>query len=150
MTEEHLKKISLFFFLLTLDENRARNLSSKCWAWCLNTKTKSPKLHPDSVVLLALAHFWESLKNENRTGVARFSLDAGWALPADVKIEPWLLFHRTATDEEMWTALLCQILRYPTTKISETLGLTQGTLRYRLSRAVRRMGRIALEQGGFM
>lgn len=150
MTEEHLKKISLFFFLLTLDEVRAKVLSNQCWVKCCERKNKNPKMSSDSILLLVLSQFWEKLKDQPRTGVSNFTHDAGWVLPTDVKIEPWLIFHKTSTNEEMWTTLLCQVLRVSPSRVSESLGISQGTIRYRLARSVRRMGRIVLEQGGFI
>ena len=150
MNEDHLKKMALFFFLLTLDDVRARELSQQAWKKCLEIKNRNPKDSADSVMVLVLSQFWEKLKDETRTGVSKFNLDSGWLIPSDLKLEPWFVFHRTASHEEIWMALLCQILRLPISRISELLGLSQGTIRYRLAKSVKRMGRITLEQGGFI
>jgi hypothetical protein len=150
MNEDHLKKMALFFFLLTLDEVRSRELCQQAWKKCLEMKNRNSKESADSVFVLVLAQFWEKLKNETRTGVSKFNQDSGWLIPADLKLEPWCVFHRTASHEEIWMTLLCQILRLPVSRVSELLGISQGTIRYRLARSVKRMGRIALEQGGFI
>ncbi|MFN8846988.1 MAG: sigma factor-like helix-turn-helix DNA-binding protein [Bdellovibrionales bacterium] len=142
--------MALFFFLLTLDDLRAVDLSQQAWKKYLDMKSRNPKDSDDSVMVMVLAQFWEKLKDEPRTGVSKFNLDSGWLIPGDIKIQPWCVFHRTASREEIWMALLCQILRLPISRVSDLLGLSQGTIRYRLSRAVKKMGRIALEQGGFI
>lgn len=147
MTEEHLRKISLFFFFVTLSESQARDLSRQCYSWCLSKKNKNPKMNSDTILILGLSRFWDQIKNKPRLGVSQVSQDSGWILPPQFKLEPWIAFQKNASEEEIFAALLFRVLKYSPEVISESLGITSGTLRYRVAKAVRRIGKFVLEQG---
>lgn len=147
MTEEHLRKISLFFFFVTLSENQARDLSRQCYSWCLTKKSKNPKLNSDTILILGLSRFWDQIKRKPRNGVSQVSQDSGWILPPELKLEPWIAFQKNASEEEIFAALLYRVLKYSPEILSESLGITAGTLRYRVAKAVRRIGKFVLDQG---
>ncbi len=147
MKEEHLKKIILFYFFVTLNEGRSKELARKSWQWCRKRKAIDPKTDPNKLVLLALHNGWEKLKKESRSGVAHYSLDSGWRLPKGVSLEPWKAFQKNATDEEIFITVISRILSYSLEAIVEGLGLSEGTIRYRLARASRKMGAFVAESG---
>lgn len=146
MKEEHLKKIILFYFFVTLNEEHSKELARKSWQWCQKKMAFDGKADPDTLVLLSLYDNWNKLKKENRTGVARYSPDTGWLLPKNISLEPWKAFHKEATDEELFVTVLTKVLHFRIDKIVEALGLSSGTIRYRLSKAARKIGRIISER----
>ncbi|MFN8791207.1 MAG: hypothetical protein ACK5Y2_07105 [Bdellovibrionales bacterium] len=147
MKEEHLRKLILFYFFVTLDELRAKELARKSWLWCQKKKLQDKKINPDTLVLLSLHEGWDDLKNVSRSGVSKYSLDAGWRLPGGISLEPWKAFYKEASEEEIFVTALIGVLRYSVPEIVEALGLSSGTIRYRLAKASRRMGHLLLQSG---
>lgn len=147
MREEHLKKIILFYFFVTLNEARARELARKSWLWCQRKKYLDAKADPDVLVLLALQSGWDSIKNEIRTGVTKYSMDSGWLLPKGLSLEPWKAFQKEASEEELFVTVLTTTLKYSIESIEKTLGLSSGTIRYRMAKATRRMGTLVPNNG---
>lgn len=140
MKEDQLKQILLFFFFVTLSEQRSKELAREAWFWCLDKKRKNPDLKPEHIVLLSLERSWKRLDGEPRTGVSSFSADSGWLLPHTLRFEPWKEFQKTATGEELFITIVAQILKFPEETITKVLGLSAGTIRYRLAKTSRKIG----------
>lgn len=143
MKDEHLKKIILFYFFVTLNEQRSKELARKSWLWCQKRKAQDPKADPDTLVLLSLHSGWNSIKKEPRSGVSKYSLDTGWLFPKGLSLEPWKAFHKEASEEELYITVLSGVLKYSIDSIVHSLGISSGTIRYRLAKASRRMGQLA-------
>lgn len=149
MKEDQLKQILLFFFFVTLSEKRSKELSREAWFWCVNKKKKNPELEANHIVLLSLDRIWKELEKEPRTGVSAFSNDSGWLLPQTFQFEPWKEFQKTASSEELFVTVVAQILKFPEAILTKVLGLSVGTIRYRLAKTSRRVGEsVAHHHGG--
>lgn len=148
MTEEHLRKILTFFFFATLDNKKAKLLSKKCWNWCLTKKNSQPKLSSEEILVLSLAHFWDQLKKENRHGVTQITEDSGWILKPDFRLEIWVGYYKNASEEEIFALLLYKVLQFSPETISKCLGISKGTINYRTSKGVKKIGQLVLENGG--
>lgn len=140
MKEDQLKQILLFFFFVTLSEKISKELSRDAWFWCLDKKKKNPELENNHVVLLSLERSWKSLSKVPRTGMTNFSADSGWLLPRSLHIEPWKEFQKTASNEELFITVISQILKFPEATLTQVLGLSSGTIRYRLAKTIRKIG----------
>ena len=147
MKEDQLKQILLFFFFVTLNEQRSRELARDAWFWCLDKKKKNSELSPSHIVLLSLERSWKDLENEPRTGVSSFTADSGWLLPQNFRFEPWKEFQKTASGEELFITVIAQILGFSSESISQILGMSSGTIRYRLAKTARRIGKSVAHHG---
>jgi hypothetical protein len=148
MKEENLKKILLFFFFTTLNEQRSKELARMAWFWCLDKKKKNPDLDSNHIVLLSLERSWKDIENESRTGISSFSADSGWIVDPSIRLETWKEFQKTAANEELFITVISQILGFAEKTITEVLGLSSGTIRYRLAKTSRRIGASALLHSG--
>ncbi len=148
MKEDQLKHILLFFFFVTLNEQRSKELARDAWFWCLDKKKKSPDLEPSHIVLLSLESCWKDLQSEPRAGVSSFSADSGWLLPHGLQLEPWKEFQKSASSEELFITVVSQILKFPEQTITKVLGLSSGTIRYRLAKTARKIGTSVSEHHG--
>lgn len=148
MKEEQLRKILLFYFFVTLDEQRSKDLARKSWLWCQKRKKQDLKMDPDHLVLLSLQEKWNQIKKYKRLGVSQYSLDSGWLFPRGLKLEVWKAFQREASEEELFVTVLTQILQYPIETVVEALGISAGTIRYRLAKATRKIGGYLREHEG--
>lgn len=148
MTEEHLRKILTFFFFATLDDQKAKILSKKCWNWCLTKKKSQSKLSSDEILILGLAYFWDTFKTDTRRGVTNHTQDSGWILKPDFRIELWVAYQKNASEEEIFSLLLYKVLQLSPEQISKCLGISKGTINYRTSKGVKKLGQLVLENGG--
>ncbi len=148
MTDEHLRKILTFFFFATLDDQKAKHLSKKCWNWCVSKKKSQPKFSSDEILILGLSNLWSEIKNQPRNGITRVTQDSGWILNPNFKIEPWVAYQKNASEEEVFSILLYQVLKLNPELISKCLGLSKGTINYRVSKGVNKLGHLVIENGG--
>jgi hypothetical protein len=140
MKEDQLKQILLFFFFVTLSAQRSKELAREAWFWCLDKKKNNPDLNSDEILLLSLERSWKYLEKETRSGVSLFSTDSGWLFPHDLPIEAWKEFQKTASNEELFITVVAKILKIPETLLTKVLGLSAGTIRYRLAKTARKIG----------
>ena len=143
MKEDQLKQILLFFFFVTLSEHRSKELAKDAWFWCLDKKKKSPDLNSDQIVLLSLDRSWKELEKEPRAGISSYSADSGWLVPHTLNFEPWKEFQKNAASDELFITVVAQILKFSDTTIQKVLGLSEGTIRYRLAKTARKIGAAA-------
>jgi hypothetical protein len=68
------------------------------------------------------------------------SVESGWLIPEGIDLGPWREFQKNASEDELLTVIWSKILKFSDLEISEGLGITQGTIRYRLGRALRKLG----------
>ncbi len=148
MKEDQLKHILLFFFFVTLNEQRSKELARDAWFWCLDKKKKSPDLEPSYIVLLSIENCWKDLQKEPRTGFSSFSADSGWLMPHGLQIEPWKEFQKSSSSEELFITVVAQILKFPEQTITKVLGLSSGTIRYRLAKTARKIGTSVTDHRG--
>ncbi|MNT80198.1 hypothetical protein D3C72_2196280 [compost metagenome] len=74
-------------------------------------------------------------------------MESGWLIPEGVDLGPWREFQKTASEDELLTVIWSKILKLSDHEISEGLGITQGTIRYRLGRALRKLGSMTQGMG---
>jgi hypothetical protein len=142
----HLKRFAIFFFLAFLDERLAAEISDRAAA---SYKSKNPKsLDPNSPEMRRLTidlckTYWETNKRRISRRDVKPNLEAFGKLPAQVSLQPWIRFHKNTSDEEILAFLLAQILKFSEQEVAEGLKISIGTLRHRISRAIRAIGSYA-------
>lgn len=140
MNEPDVKAIALFFYFAFLDDRRAIEASTQALHICSEKMKRSSDLKC-SVALVAATHtVWNKYKFRIVRGRPNTSPESGWLLPSAVDLGPWREFQKNATQDELLTVIWSKILKISDQEISEGLGITQGTIRYRLGRALRKLG----------
>lgn len=140
MNEKDIRSLALFFFFALLDNKKALELTSLSYNYCLLKKEKNPDIKNQVLIVSATDKFLkESQKSLNR-GFPFLSSDGGWVLPDKVEIGPWREFHKNATQDELLIVIWSKILKIPFSDISEALGVSEGTLRYRVAKGLRKLG----------
>lgn len=66
--------------------------------------------------------------------------EAGFILPPDLDINVWMSFLGNGEPTEVEAVLLSKILGFSDADIAEGLGVTTGTVRYRVGRGLRHLG----------
>lgn len=147
MTDKDVKALALFFFYVVLDDRRALQLASTAADLLSQKLAKAPDSKNSIVLVIAAQAIWEKFRHRWARGRPHFSSDAGWLLPEDIDLSAWKEFQKTAPEDELLTLVWSKIVRISDEDISAALGLSQGTVRYRVGRALKKMGAL-VHSGG--
>lgn len=140
MTQVDVKSIALFFYFAFLDDKKAIEASAQALAFSRDKKSKNPN-YKDAVILVSATKvIWDKHKSRVNRGRPNTSVESGWLVPEAVDLGPWREFQKNASEDELLTVIWSKILKIDDLDISEGLGITQGTIRYRLGRALRKLG----------
>lgn len=66
--------------------------------------------------------------------------EAGFSFPAEIDINVWMSFLGNGEPTEVEAVLLSKILEFSDDDIAQGLGVTSGTVRYRVGRGLRHLG----------
>ena len=66
--------------------------------------------------------------------------DRGFILPGSVDVSLWASFQSSVNPSEVEAVLLSQVLAFTDDEIADGLGVTVGTVRYRVGRGLRHLG----------
>ena len=91
-------------------------------------------------VVAATKAVWSRYKARVIRGRPNTSVESGWLTPEGLDLGSWREFQKMASEDELLTVIWSKILKIDDLDISEGLGITQGTIRYRLGRALRKLG----------
>jgi len=101
---------------------------------------KSPDIRPAVLIVSSTKIVWEKYQGRIKRGRPNTSFESGWLIPENVDFGPWREFQKLSSEDELLTTIWSKILRFKDEEISEGLGITQGTIRFRLGRALRKLG----------
>lgn len=140
MSEKDIRLIALFFFFALLDNRRAVDLTTQAAAFCRRKKEKTPLIANNILIVMATKKFWEKSQKAHLRGLPYLTADGGWIVPEKVDLGPWREFQKNSTLDELLIVIWIKILELSFSEVSEALGVTEGTLRYRMARALRKLG----------
>lgn len=128
--DEQVDAVSLFFFFAILDEETALRASEKTIA---QLKSKKESSVNDSLLCRVLARNFGQYSPETKN-------ESSWVEASRVDIETWFKFHRESDRNEITVIILSCILGFDDKDIASGLGASLGTIRYRISKGIRRLG----------
>ncbi|MBX2987907.1 MAG: hypothetical protein KF802_08410 [Bdellovibrionaceae bacterium] len=138
MTENDIRSIALFYYFALLDEQKAIEAGAEALNYARDRKKRDPALKNSSAVVMATFHVWEKWAGGlNRNRVVPMS---SWAMPEGFDLRPWKEFQRNATSEELLVVIWSKIVGYSEGDIAVGLGQTEGTISFRLGKALRKLG----------
>jgi DNA-binding CsgD family transcriptional regulator len=143
MTETETQSTALFFYFAFLDDQKAIEAATRALVFCRDRKRKNPELKSSVALVVSTKTIWNRYKARIARGRPNTSIESGWLLPEGVDLGPWREFQKTASEDELLTVIWSKILKISDNDISEGLGITSGTIRYRLGRALRKLGSMA-------
>jgi hypothetical protein len=143
MTETETQSTALFFYFAFLDDQKAIEAATRALVFCRDRKRKNPELKSSVALVVSTKTIWNRYKARIARGRPNTSIESGWLIPEGVDLGPWREFKKTASEDELLTVIWSKILKISDNDISEGLGITSGTIRYRLGRALRKLGSMA-------
>jgi len=143
MIQVDVKSMALFFFFAFLDEKRAIEAASESVEFYRKKISKNPQLKSTVALVSVTKQIWEKQSGHFVRGRPNYSPESGWLLPAGIDMGPWKEFQKLAQEDEFICLIWSRILKISDEDISLGLGVSVGTLRYRIGRALRKLGGIS-------
>lgn len=140
MTEADLRALALFFYFALLDDRKAIECSIEAFSLCQDRKKRNPKEKSSVIVVAATSKIWEDIYLKVQRGLPNTSVESGWVLPPELDLGPWREFQKNATKDELLVVIWSRVLNFSDQDIANGLGMTIGTIRYRMARAFRKLG----------
>ncbi len=139
MDQELLRKVGLFFFFCILDEKKATQFAAEAVSQ-LYHKIQSEDL-PSEVLLIRVCYqIWKKKNIRVAAGTVFSTVFAGISFQDGLDLNPWREFQKKAQDDELMSVIFVKILKIELPKVAFALGISEGTLRYRLGRGLRKLG----------
>lgn len=141
MNEGDVKALALFSYFAYLDDSRASDAASKALVFASERirKNKSGASSGEAIVY-ATHKVWQELQGHLLRGHPTAAGQKIWQLPKGLDLGPWKEFQKNATEDELLVVIWSQILGINDEDIAQALGVTEGTIRYRMARALRKLG----------
>ncbi|MBL7545077.1 MAG: hypothetical protein JNL11_14765 [Bdellovibrionaceae bacterium] len=129
------RPLSLFFFFSLMNETKSIHFTIK-------TIEKLKKLKPGSDLNGMMIKFATELflKNENTEVYITKNVGEFWVLPRDLELGPWKEFHKKISKKELVSLLWGLVIKIPETEILKALDVSQGTHRFRVASALKKLG----------
>jgi len=140
MFESEIKSIALFFFFALLDDKKALVTASRASDIFYLRMKKNPNQSPSVTLVAVTKQLWDKSKGNYFRGRPQYSVESGWLMPAGFDLSPWKEFQKTAHEDELLALIWSKVLKISDADISLALGITEGTFRYRVGRALRKLG----------
>lgn len=129
------RPLSLFFFFSLMNETKSIHFTIKTIEKLKKLKTGSDL--GKMMIKIATELF---LKNENTEVYITKNVSEFWILPTDLELGPWKEFHKKISSNELVSLLWGLVIKRPEPDILKALEITQGTHRYRISSALKKLG----------
>ena len=143
MIQIDVRSIALFFFYATLDEKRAIEAASQAFEQVRKKLSKNPQMKPEVAIISVTKQVWDENSGRFLRGRPNYSSESGWLIPEKVDLGPWKEFQKVSQEDEFLCLIWSKILKISDEDISLGLGVSIGTLRYRIGRALRKLGSIS-------
>ena len=143
MGESEVKSIALFFFFAFLDDRRAIEAAAQTVSAFKLKKKKNPESASAALIVMSTFAIWSKQHLKLNRGNPNFTNEAGWIIPSDLDLGPWREFQKLATRDELLSVIWAKVLGFSETDIAWGLEISEGTVRYRLGRALPKLGSMA-------
>ncbi len=108
----------------------------------IKTIEKLKKLKPGSdlnKIMIKIATDYFS-KNKNTEVYITKNVGEFWILPADLELGPWKEFHKRISKSELISLIWGLVIKVAEDDILVALNISQGTHRYRIASALKKLG----------
>ncbi len=143
--QAHLSAISLFYYLAFLDDRVGLFATLKTWEKIKTTfaiKQKSSSEWAQSFVSATNEGFLRHQKlNPNQVSLPQHMK---LTTSQGVDLGPWREFRKRVGHDEFLSVLWTKVLEIPEDDVAKALRISNGTLRHRLSRGLRKLGESGL------
>lgn len=130
--------VAKYFYFLSLDEQITFSASFRVLGELKTHGYMEPEHRRQWIT--TLHKYRDKLKKFPRRDWSHSPNELGFVLPKGLDITAWSNFLMNGDGQEVEAVLLSRILHLPDEDVAEGLGVTVGTVRYRVGRGLRAMG----------
>jgi len=146
MTKEaQIKSVALFYYFALLDDSLARYASEITLRKCKKQIEKSnvKRQNIPALIVEATNKNWEKFLNSKfRSHPGTATEDISWRVSDKIDLGLWKEYVKKADSTEMLALVWSKVLGFDDEQIAEGLGVTEGTVRHRVGRALRDLGQL--------
>lgn len=145
MTSAQIKSVSLFFFYSLLDEDLAQKSAKEVIELLrpkLKVKTEKDLTNPGVILIHQCMTEYKRTKQALVQGKASLNQRTRFLLPPGVNIGAWRQLRKEIPEEEFIALIWSQVVGFDDSQIAQGLGITEGTVRYRVGRGLRHLGQL--------
>lgn len=143
-----LEKVALFYYFALLDEGKAQSATSSTIKnlMKLGVNETTSEFEAFKLFVRETSRFVNKARAEHRT--TSFSFSAGHiVLPEKSNWGPWFEFRKVADEPDFLTVLYQRVICLDEKVIAAGLAIPVGTIRHRLGRGLKALGRICQSSG---
>jgi hypothetical protein len=141
MTDAEVRAIALFFFFALLDEKKAIEAASIASDHCAKLMRNKKSASASQAIVISCFHTWKKLRRHLHRGRPTLAHELGWLTFQEANLGPWKEFQKTSPEDELITMIWSRVLKIPDRDIASALDLPEGTIRYRVGKALKRIGK---------
>lgn len=143
LDEAQIKSVALFFFYSFMDEQAAFQATLKTIERCRKRIAKGQvQKKMNTLFVESTYEIWSKWSEDKSIANFSSSSEEGWLVPDEVDLGPWQEFRRSAESDEVLALIWSKIIGIPDVDIAQGLGVSEGTVRHRVGRALRALGHI--------
>jgi hypothetical protein len=134
--QAQISALALFYYLTLTDERAALVATMRTWE---QIKSKRGAWIPTFVpATMDGFNRFRGLQKLKATATDRLSLQSH-----GIELGPWREFRKKAPPEEFLAVVWTEVMALPPGDVAKALGISEGTLKYRLSKALRHLGELS-------
>jgi hypothetical protein len=139
--QTHVRIITVYFHLLVCNQEMAMELSNKAFNQFLNATNKNPRELSD-ILIVDVCYKLSKELNLSKCIDNNFTFGDRWIGAHKIELNNWIEFVRTTNPEIVMTTLWCLVLEIGYDLVARAMNLSEGTVRFRLGLASRKIGYI--------
>lgn len=137
LSDDRVQRITIFFLFAIMDEKIALQAAHRAIAQLKTVGQGEPDDANTARVLSQTFNSHRKLLPRNRPATMP---ETAWRLPNGIDISIWSKFHRDASDAEVIALIMSKFLGLDVPAIAKGLSVSQGTVRYRIGKAIKHLG----------
>lgn len=145
--KNRVESVALFFYLAFLDEALAIKTTLQTLDQMekrLLAKAQDDSRSVESILVYQTYKNWRRYRNSRGEIITFKSLEANWQIPPHLDLGPWRQLHKEGNPDEILAVIWHEVLGITPAQIAAGLGLSVGTVRYRIGNGLRQLGPMIL------
>lgn len=144
--DEAVSSLAKFYFFAFADEELALKASQEAFNQVQKDAKQGKKGEVALTELILVGHEFYQKYLPKKDHPPRVSFHSGWEAPQQFEIAPWLEFKKRAHPDEIFVYIWQFILQASTESLASALGVSLGTILFRLAQSSKTMGQILTEE----
>jgi hypothetical protein len=143
MNESQISAVARFFYFYLQDALLATQATVKTLNRCQNQIQETTDFETaESILVRESKQILRKLKSATAKNNPNLMHEVSFQIPSEVDLGPWKQFKKEAGSDEFESVIWSRLLEFSDNAIAVGLGITTGTLRHRVARGLRHLGRI--------